>query len=86
MAGGFADRKVTGVTQVAPSTVFNPAGFDWPKSMDDEDLDRVRNDFQAAAGLVKRAGFDCIELHCGHGYLLSQVRHFDWALSIVDSF
>ena len=70
--GGFADRKVTGCQQVAPSVVFNPAGFDWPRAMNDLDLSRILDAFVNAAKLVQKAGFDAIELHCGHGYLLSQ--------------
>jgi 2,4-dienoyl-CoA reductase-like NADH-dependent reductase (Old Yellow Enzyme family) len=35
------------------------------------DLRRVTGDFAAAARLLVRAGFDAIELHLGHGYLLS---------------
>jgi anthraniloyl-CoA monooxygenase len=39
--------------------------------MDRADMDRVRDQFVAAAGMAERAGFDMIELHCAHGYLLS---------------
>ena len=35
------------------------------------DMDRVRDQFVAAAEMAERAGFDMIELHCAHGYLLS---------------
>jgi anthraniloyl-CoA monooxygenase len=42
-----------------------------PKAMDRADMDRVRDQFVAAAGMAERAGFDMIELHCAHGYLLS---------------
>lgn len=71
-AGSFSDRKVTKVRQLAPSPRFNPAGIDFPKAMDGEDLKAVKSDFVSAALLVKSAGFDCVELHVGHGYLLSQ--------------
>jgi hypothetical protein len=54
--GGFADRKVTGCQQLAPSVVFNPAGFDYPREMDADDLQRVMGDFARAAGLVKVGG------------------------------
>lgn len=36
-----------------------------------EDIDRVVAQFGAAAARAKRAGFDAIELHAGHGYLIS---------------
>jgi anthraniloyl-CoA monooxygenase len=42
-----------------------------PKTMDRADMERVRNQFVAAAQMADRAGFDMLELHCAHGYLLS---------------
>ena len=42
-----------------------------PKAMDRADMDRVREEFVAAAVMADRAGFDMLELHCAHGYLLS---------------
>ena len=40
--------------------------------MTTNDLNRVRDEFAMAALRVKEIGFDAIELHMGHGYLLSQ--------------
>jgi anthraniloyl-CoA monooxygenase len=42
-----------------------------PKEMTREDMDRVRDEFVAAAGRAEQAGFDMLELHCAHGYLLN---------------
>jgi anthraniloyl-CoA monooxygenase len=42
-----------------------------PRAMTREDMDRVREDFVAAARRGVEAGFDILELHCAHGYLLS---------------
>ncbi|GAB5438907.1 bifunctional salicylyl-CoA 5-hydroxylase/oxidoreductase [Falsiruegeria mediterranea] len=42
-----------------------------PREMTREDMDRVRNEFVAAAEMANRAGFDMIELHAAHGYLIS---------------
>ena len=42
-----------------------------PKEMDPADMDKVRDDFARGAEMADRAGFDMIELHVAHGYLLS---------------
>jgi anthraniloyl-CoA monooxygenase len=42
-----------------------------PKPMDPNDMVRVCQDFAAAAERADRAGFDWLELQCGHGFLLS---------------
>ncbi|MDQ3559940.1 MAG: bifunctional salicylyl-CoA 5-hydroxylase/oxidoreductase [Pseudomonadota bacterium] len=42
-----------------------------PKQMDRSDMDRVTAEFVTAAEMAERAGFDMLELHCAHGYLLS---------------
>ena len=44
---------------------------DWSRSMTREDMDRVRDDFVRSTGWAAEAGFDWLELHCAHGYLLS---------------
>ncbi len=42
-----------------------------PRAMDRDEMDRVRDEFAAAARRGAEAGFDWLELHCAHGYLLS---------------
>ncbi len=42
-----------------------------PRAMTRDDLARVRNEFVRATRLAAEAGFDILELHCAHGYLLS---------------
>jgi anthraniloyl-CoA monooxygenase len=42
-----------------------------PRAMTRADLDRVKADFVRAARYAAEAGFDWLELHCAHGYLLS---------------
>ena len=55
---------------IAPSAI--PFGADWaaPRAMTHEDIERVREAFVAAARRAVRIGFDAIELHMAHGYLL----------------
>ena len=56
---------------IAPSAQpFLPAG-QVPKAMTRADMDRVRDDFVRSTRLAAEAGFDWLELHCAHGYLLS---------------
>ena len=43
----------------------------WSHAMTREDMNRVRDDFVHSARLAAEAGFDWLELHCAHGYLLS---------------
>ena len=42
-----------------------------PKAMDRADMDEVLDQFVAAAQMAERAGFDMLEMHAAHGYLLS---------------
>jgi anthraniloyl-CoA monooxygenase len=43
----------------------------WSRAMTRADMDRVRDDFVRSARFAAEAGFDWLELHCAHGYLLS---------------
>ena len=43
----------------------------WSRAMTHEDMDSVRDDFVRATRWAAEAGFDWLELHCAHGYLLS---------------
>ena len=59
-----------------PSPTLNPYGISAGKpfalALDEREIARVIEDFGRAAGLAREAGFDAVELHLGHGYLLSQ--------------
>ena len=56
---------------VAPSAVRYAPTLQVPRAMTRADMDRVCADFVTAAGMAREAGFDMLELHCAHGYLLS---------------
>jgi 2,4-dienoyl-CoA reductase-like NADH-dependent reductase (Old Yellow Enzyme family) len=71
-SGLFASRAVAGSRPVAPSRMFNTYGLSFSRPMDADDMARLGDDFARAATLSVAAGFDAIELHLGHGYLLSQ--------------
>lgn len=43
----------------------------WSRAMTQDDMDRVKEDFVKATQRAAQAGFDWLELHCAHGYLLS---------------
>lgn len=48
------------------------SGIPFAGAMGPQDIQRTLEEYAQAARLVKRAGFDAIEIHMGHGYLLSQ--------------
>lgn len=56
---------------LAPSPLPFDKGRVPPRAMDRRDMDRVRDAFANAAVMADEAGFDLIELHLAHGYLLS---------------
>ena len=57
---------------LAPSALPHKAGEELPTVMSQADIDTLINDFAAAATRARRLGFDAIELHVAHGYLLHQ--------------
>ncbi len=71
-AGWFADPSATGTRPLGPSAMFAPKGMTWSRALTSSDLARLTDDFARAAQLAVDAGFDALEVHVGHGYLLSQ--------------
>ena len=55
----------------ASAQQYLPGVSDWSRAMGRADMDRALHDFVAAARRAAEAGFDWLELHCAHGYLLS---------------
>jgi anthraniloyl-CoA monooxygenase len=69
---GMDEALETGGWEVmAPSPLPYGAGNQVPRPMDRADMDRVRDEFVRATEMAAEAGFDMVELHCAHGYLLS---------------
>lgn len=71
-AGWFADPHATGERPMGPSAQFSPHGGTRSRAMTAADIERVVADFADAAALAEEAGFGGVEIHIGHGYLLSQ--------------
>jgi 2,4-dienoyl-CoA reductase-like NADH-dependent reductase (Old Yellow Enzyme family) len=70
--GFFANKSVIGQTPIGPSRKLCLFRYSFCRAMSEADMKRVRDDFGRAARMAIRAGFDAVEIHAGHGYLLSQ--------------
>ena len=67
-AGRFAPGKLTGLTPLVVSEVPGKPYHE----ITEEDIEALAAAFAAGASRAKAAGFDGVQLHSGHGYLLSQ--------------
>jgi anthraniloyl-CoA monooxygenase len=56
---------------VGPSALPYGPGSQTPREIDRDEMDKVKADFVAAARRANEAGFDLLEVHAAHGYLLS---------------
>lgn len=57
---------------IAPSAIPFAEGWHTPRAATKADLEKIKADFVAAVERCDRIGFDLIEMHAGHGYLLNQ--------------
>jgi len=88
-AGPVANAKRNGATSLGPSQMFNPMSMRTTRAIDEAGIARVTEDYARGARLMVDAGFDSIEIHLAHNYLLSSFlspcfnkRDDDWAGSL----
>lgn len=65
-------QSTFGLPVVAPSPTTDPACQAPARAMTVDEIHQLVADFGSAAGRAKKAGFDGVELHCAHGYLLAE--------------
>ena len=70
--GATSNPALTGRQNIAPSAVPIAEGRPMPREMTLEDIRRVQGKFIAAAVRCQKAGYDGVELHGAHGYLIAQ--------------
>jgi 2,4-dienoyl-CoA reductase-like NADH-dependent reductase (Old Yellow Enzyme family) len=76
-AGGHTRRDICGETPIAPSAIPHPVyetTFETivPEAMTRERIAQTIAAHSSAALRARQAGFDCVEIHASHGYLISQ--------------
>ncbi|AEG59760.1 NAD(P)/FAD-dependent oxidoreductase [Desulforamulus ruminis] len=71
-AGRQTSQQLTGVQPVAPSPLPCPVGKEVPRELTTEEVYQLIEKFGDAALRAKRAGYDAVEIHAGHGYLVTQ--------------
>jgi 2,4-dienoyl-CoA reductase-like NADH-dependent reductase (Old Yellow Enzyme family) len=69
-------RETTGAEMwyapVAPSAVRSPREPTRPRALSETEIDEVVEGFRVSAGYAAQAGFQVVELHAAHAYLLAQ--------------
>ena len=70
--GNMTHRATCGCMPVGASSGFNLYSPTFVRKMQVKEIDGLVEDFGHAVGLARKAGFDCVEIHAGHGYLISQ--------------
>lgn len=70
-AGRQTRPGLCGQQPVAPSSVYDPVSKILPRELSPEEISQIIEWFVQAASRAQQAGFDGVQLHAGHGYLLS---------------
>lgn len=70
-AGRQTSSVITGSPLVAPSAIPCPVMQEMPREMTKEEIKQLIRNFEDTAARAREAGFDGVEIHLGHGYLLA---------------
>ena len=70
--GNMTHRATCGCMPVGASSGFNLYSPTFVRGLKVAEIDELVEDFGRAVNLAREAGFDCVEIHAGHGYLISQ--------------
>ncbi|MBR4352222.1 MAG: NADH:flavin oxidoreductase [Bacteroidales bacterium] len=70
--GNMTHRATCGCMPVGASSGFNLYSPTFVRGLKFSEIDALVEDFGHAVDLAREAGFDCVEIHAGHGYLISQ--------------
>ncbi len=70
--GNMSKKSITGSLPISPSGGLNIYSPTWSKKMNIADINQVVQSFADAVKIARESGFDAVEIHAGHGYLISQ--------------
>ena len=70
--GNMTHRSTCGCMPVGASGGFNVYSPTFVRALREDEIEGLVEDFGHSVGLARQAGFDCVEIHAGHGYLISQ--------------
>ena len=70
--GNMTHRATCGCMPVGASAGFNLYSPTFVRRLREDEIEALAEDFGHAVELARQAGFDCVEIHAGHGYLISQ--------------
>ncbi|HYD33292.1 MAG TPA: oxidoreductase, partial [Methylophilaceae bacterium] len=70
--GKYLPPQNGGWQTVGPSSIALSGNHAAPSALSAEDIERTVTDYEAAAHRALRAGFEVLEFHCAHGYLMNE--------------
>ncbi|HWR99619.1 MAG TPA: NADH:flavin oxidoreductase [Prolixibacteraceae bacterium] len=70
--GNMSKKSITGCMPLSPSGGLNIYSPTWSRKMTGNDITQIVRSFADAVAIARESGFDAVEIHAGHGYLISQ--------------